>query len=74
MSADRKGRFSIERLVMVARVKKRNGLLRDSRAVTSLEYGLIAAVLILTMLVGFNTLGRKTQTHFNNVAGKLNAT
>ena len=44
------------------------------QAVTALEIGLIAGVLVLTMLVGFNFLGRKTQTQFNVLASKLNAT
>ncbi len=46
----------------------------DKRAVTALEYGLIAGVLVITMIVGFNFLGGKMQTQFNNVATHLNAT
>jgi Flp pilus assembly pilin Flp len=46
----------------------------DKRAVTALEYGLIAGVLVITMIVGFNFLGGKMQTQFNLVATHLNAT
>ena len=46
----------------------------DKRAVTALEYGLIAGVLVITMIVGFNFLGGKMQTQFNTVASHLNAT
>ncbi len=59
---------------MIARAKKWVELASETRAVTALEYGLIAGVLVLTMLVGFNALGRKMQTQFNVVASKLNAT
>jgi pilus assembly protein Flp/PilA len=43
----------------------------DKRAVTALEYGLIAGVLVVTVLVGFNTLGSNLQAKFNTVASKL---
>ncbi len=43
----------------------------DKRAVTALEYGLIAGVLVVTVLVGFNTLGSNMLTKFNNIASKL---
>lgn len=59
---------------MTAHAKRVIELVSDRKAVTALEYGLIAGVLVLTMLVGFNFLGRKTQTQFNVVASKLNAT
>ena len=59
---------------MFVRAKKWVELARETRAVTALEYGLIAGVLVITMLVGFNFLGRKMQTQFNVVASKLNAT
>ena len=46
---------------MFVRAKKWVELARETRAVTALEYGLIAGVLVITMLVGFNFLGRKMQ-------------
>lgn len=39
----------------------------DRRAVTALEYGLIAGVLVVTVLVGFNTLGSGLLTKFDDV-------
>jgi Flp pilus assembly pilin Flp len=48
------------------------GLLRgDRRAVTALEYGLIAGVLVVTVLVGFNTLGSGLLTKFDDIATDL---
>ncbi len=43
----------------------------DKRAVTALEYGLIAGVLVVTVLVGFQTLGTNMMLKFNAVAAKL---
>lgn len=43
----------------------------DKRAVTALEYGLIAGVLVVTVLVGFNTLGSNMSNKFNSIATKL---
>jgi pilus assembly protein Flp/PilA len=59
---------------MIARAKQWAQFASDTRAVTALEYGLIAGIIVLTVLIGFNNLGRKMQTQFNNVAAKLNAT
>jgi Flp pilus assembly pilin Flp len=39
----------------------------DRRAVTALEYGLIAGVLVVTVLVGFNTLGSGLLTKFGSI-------
>jgi Flp pilus assembly pilin Flp len=43
----------------------------DKRAVTALEYGLIAGVLVVTVLVGFNTLGTNMMSKFNKIANTL---
>jgi pilus assembly protein Flp/PilA len=40
----------------------------DRRGVTALEYGLIAGVLVVTVLVGFNTLGTSLMSQFDNIA------
>ncbi len=45
----------------------------DRRGVTALEYGLIAGVLVLAVLVGFQTLGDAMSNEFENVANHLNA-
>ena len=43
----------------------------DKRAVTALEYGLIAGVLVVTVLVGFNVLGSNISNKFTSIANKL---
>jgi Flp pilus assembly pilin Flp len=48
-----------------------SSLRRDCRAVTALEYGLIAGVLVLTVVVGFNTLGSGLTNEFTNIAADL---
>jgi Flp pilus assembly pilin Flp len=40
----------------------------DRRAVTALEYGLIAGVLVVTVLVGFNTLGSNLLSKFDTIS------
>lgn len=46
-------------------------LLKDRRAVTALEYGLIASVLFATILVGFIVMANKLSSQFSNVGGSL---
>jgi Flp pilus assembly pilin Flp len=43
----------------------------DRRAVTSLEYGLIAAVIVATITVGFKLLATSLSTKFSVVGGSL---
>ena len=43
----------------------------DKRAVTALEYGLIAAAVVAVGLVGFGTLMGKLSNEFNAVGNKL---
>ena len=40
----------------------------DRRGVTALEYGLIAGVLVVAVLVGFETLGGAMSNEFENIA------
>ena len=42
-------------------------LIADRRAVTALEYGLIASLLFGTILVGFSLMADSLSTRFNNV-------
>lgn len=46
----------------------------DKRAVTALEYGLIAAILGTAIATAFGTLGNSLKNSFNNVAATLNNT
>ena len=41
------------------------------RAVTALEYGLIAGVIVATVAVGFGVLAGDLSTKFNNIGGSL---
>ena len=43
----------------------------DRRAVTALEYGLIAGVLAVVVVAAFNTLGGGLNTAFQTIAGQL---
>jgi len=43
----------------------------DRRAVTALEYGLIAGVLVGTIVVGFSLLANSLSTEFNTVGASL---
>ncbi len=43
----------------------------DRRAVTALEYGLIAAVLVTTIVVGFQSFGNALSNSFGNAASHL---
>ena len=45
----------------------------DRRAVTALEYALIAAVLVGTVFVGFGVLGGAMKTAFENLGNSVNA-
>jgi pilus assembly protein Flp/PilA len=43
----------------------------DRRAVTALEYALIAGVIVATILVGFNVLANDMSAKFNNIGAGL---
>ncbi len=43
----------------------------DTRAVTALEYGLIAAVIAAVMVVGATTLGTNLSAKFTSLAGTV---
>lgn len=43
----------------------------DRRAVTALEYALIAGVIVATILVGFNVLATDMSTKFNTIGTSL---
>ena len=56
---------------MIEYLKTWLALKTDQRAVTALEYGLIAAVLVATVMVGFGTLGGDLKTQFENIGNSL---
>ena len=43
----------------------------DRRAVTALEYGLIAALIAVVIIGGLTTLGTKLSTTFNTISAQL---
>jgi Flp pilus assembly pilin Flp len=43
----------------------------DRRAVTALEYGLIAGVIVATIMVGFRLLANAESASFSIIGGKL---
>jgi Flp pilus assembly pilin Flp len=43
----------------------------DRRAVTALEYGLIAGVIVATIMVGFRLLANAESASFSTIGGKL---
>lgn len=44
----------------------------DRRAVTALEYGLIAGLVAVALITGAGTLGTALNKQFNDVAAKVN--
>jgi pilus assembly protein Flp/PilA len=46
-------------------------LLKDQRAATAIEYGLIAALIALAAVSVMGTVGKNLSTTFNTVATKL---
>jgi Flp pilus assembly pilin Flp len=48
-----------------------SGLCHDCRAVTALEYALIAGIIIATVVIGFTTLSDAVSNQFNSIGGRL---
>ena len=46
-------------------------LRRDSKAVTALEYGLIAALIAVVIIGAVTTIGKNLTATFNTIAGKI---
>jgi Flp pilus assembly pilin Flp len=46
-------------------------LLTDRRAVTALEYGVIASVIVAVIVLGFHLLATSESTSFSTIGGKL---
>ena len=44
----------------------------DRRAVTALEYGLIAGVIVATIAAGFSIMADNLSTQFENISNSLN--
>ena len=46
-------------------------LIRDRRAVTAVEYGLILALIVLALMVGLTQLGTSTGSLWGNISTKV---
>jgi pilus assembly protein Flp/PilA len=46
-------------------------LYRDNRGVTALEYALIAGIIVVTIVIGFTSLGDALSTRFSSIGGSL---
>jgi len=46
-------------------------LFADKRGVTAIEYALIASLISVAAIAGYQTLGNKVESSFNNTAEKL---
>ena len=47
-------------------------LIRNNKAATAIEYGLIAALIAIAAITAMKSLGTKLQTTFNKVGNNLN--
>lgn len=47
---------------------------KDESGATAIEYGLIAALIALAIMVGAGALGNSINNQFERIAGKLNTT
>jgi Flp pilus assembly pilin Flp len=47
------------------------GLSGDRRAVTALEYALIAGIIVATVVVGFMNLSNAVSNQFNSIGGSV---
>ena len=47
---------------------------KDESGATAIEYGLIAALIALAIMVGAGSLGNALNSKFNDIASKLDAT
>jgi Flp pilus assembly pilin Flp len=60
-----------QRLTKDGKPEARPGLWRDRHAVTSIEYSLIALIIILGIVVGANSIGSQLGNTFNRVSSEL---
>ena len=49
-------------------------IIRDNRAATAIEYGLIAALIAVAAIAAMQGLGNKLKTTFSNVSTNMKAT
>lgn len=54
-------------------MKNLKKLFKDESGATAIEYGLIAALIAVFIIIALGSVGDALDTTFNNVAGALNA-
>ncbi len=54
-------------------VKHLFGLIRDNKAATAIEYGLIAALIAVAAIAAMQGLGNRVKTTFSNVSSNMKA-
>lgn len=54
-------------------VKNLFGLIRDNKAATAIEYGLIAALIAVAAIAAMQGLGNRVKTTFSNVSSNMKA-
>ena len=57
--------------MMMRSVMSLRRLIEDSRGVTAIEYGLIAALIAVAAVVVMGTVGTNLSSTFNTIAGSL---
>ena len=57
--------------IMYEYIKTWVALKTDRRAVTALEYGLIAGIIVAVIALGFGVLGTNLSTKFSNIGSSL---
>ena len=67
----RKGTTMLVNYVRTALAVKLNALKLDQRAVTAIEYALIAALIAVVIIGAVTTLGKNVSNTFNTVASEL---
>jgi pilus assembly protein Flp/PilA len=65
------GKMHCGSFTMIEYAKTWLALKVDRRAVTALEYGLIAGVIVAVITLGFTTLANSLSTKFTNIGSSL---
>jgi Flp pilus assembly pilin Flp len=56
---------------MISLVRSFMPVLKDRRAVTAVEYAMIAGIIVAAILVGFSLLANNVSSQFTSVAGSI---
>lgn len=52
-------------------MRRLKDLIRDKKAATAVEYGLILSLIFLAMVVGVQALGNQTSSTWNNISNAV---